>query len=37
MIIGNDRPAVIENIRRAATAADFYAKVEIEDPVLTDA
>ncbi len=37
MIIGKDRPEVIENIRRAATAEDFYAKVEIDDPVLTDA
>lgn len=36
MIIGNDRPAVIENIRTAAEKGDFYAKVELNDPVLTD-
>ena len=36
MIIGNDRPAVIENIRAAAEKGDFYAKVELNDPVLTD-
>lgn len=36
MIIGNDRLAVIENIRAAAEKGDFYAKVELNDPVLTD-
>lgn len=35
MIIGNDREAVIENIRTAAESGDFYKKVEIGDPVLT--
>ncbi len=35
MIIGKNRPAVIENIKAAAESEDFYAKVEIDDPVLT--
>ena len=35
MIIGDNRPAVIENIRTAAESSDFYAKVELNDPVLT--
>lgn len=35
MIIGKNRPAVIENIKNAAERGDFYAKVEIDDPVLT--
>ncbi len=35
MIIGNNRPAVIENIRQAAESGDFYAKVELDDPCLT--
>ena len=29
-----DRAQVIENIARAANAADYYAKVELNDPVL---
>ena len=36
MILGNDREAVIENIRYAAESRDFYAKVELSDPVLSD-
>ncbi len=35
MILGNDRQAVIENIRAAAENGDFYAKVELNDPTLT--
>ncbi len=35
MIMGQNRDAVIENIRRAAASGDFYAKVETTDPVLT--
>ncbi len=35
MIIGKHREAVIDNIRKAAEAGEFYAKVEIDDPVLT--
>ena len=37
MIIGGDRAPVIENIRAAAEAGDFCRKVEINDPVLSDA
>lgn len=37
MIIGENRTAVIENIKNAAESGDFYAKVELNDPVLTDA
>lgn len=37
MILGQDREAVIENIRGAAESGDFYAKVELHDPVLTEA
>ena len=37
MLIGGDRLPVIENIREAAEAGDFYRKVELNDPVLTDA
>lgn len=37
MIIGSDRDAVIENIRRSAECGDFFAKVETGDPVLTRA
>lgn len=37
MIIGENRPAVIQNIRTAADRSDFYAKVEMNDPILTDA
>jgi len=37
MILGNDREAVIENIRRAAEKGDFHSKVETGDPALTDA
>lgn len=36
MLIGNDRDKVVENIKRAAESGDFYAKVEIGDPDLTD-
>ncbi len=35
MIIGDNRAAVIENIRRSAESGDFFAKVETNDPVLT--
>ncbi len=35
MIIGKNRLAVIENIKKSAECGDFYAKVEIDDPVLT--
>ncbi len=34
MIIGDNRAAVIENIKRSAESGDFYAKVETNDPVL---
>ncbi len=37
MIIGENRPAVIENIRAAAESGDFHKKVELNDPVLTAA
>lgn len=37
MIIGSDRNAVIENIRRSAENGDFFAKVETGDPILTTA
>lgn len=37
MIIGSDRDAVIENIRRSAECGDFFAKVETGDPMLTRA
>ena len=36
MIIGENRTAVIDNIRTAAESSDFYAKVELNDPILTD-
>ena len=36
MIIGDNREAVIENIKRSAENQDFYAKVELNDPVLTE-
>ena len=35
MIIGKDREAVIENIRRASSTGDFNCKVENNDPVLS--
>lgn len=35
MIIGNDRKAVIENIKRFAESGEFHNKVELNDPVLT--
>lgn len=35
MILGANRPAVIENIRSATQRRDFYAKVELDDPVLS--
>ncbi|MBQ9133172.1 MAG: 1-acyl-sn-glycerol-3-phosphate acyltransferase [Clostridia bacterium] len=37
MIIGENREAVIANIRTAAENGDFHVKVEIGDPVLSDA
>lgn len=36
MIIGNDREAVIENIKNAVESEAFYRKVELDDPILTD-
>lgn len=36
MIIGENRTAVIQNIKAAAQAGDFHRKVEVNDPVLTD-
>lgn len=35
MIIGKNRLEVIKNIKKSAECRDFYAKVEIDDPVLT--
>lgn len=35
MIIGDKRKEVVENIKTAIEKEDFYAKVEINDPVLT--
>ncbi|MBE6912350.1 MAG: 1-acyl-sn-glycerol-3-phosphate acyltransferase [Ruminococcaceae bacterium] len=35
MIIGDKRKEVIENIKTAIAKEDFYAKVEVNDPVLT--
>lgn len=35
MIIGEHKDQVIRNIARAAETGDFYAKVEVDDPVLT--
>lgn len=35
MILGDNRPAVIANIRNAAQTGDFYKKVELGDPQLT--
>ncbi len=35
MMIGDEREKVIGNIRQAAEHGDFYAKVELGDPVLT--
>lgn len=35
MIIGENRTAVIENIRTNAQNGDFYKKVELNDPVIT--
>ncbi len=37
MIIGENRIAVIDNIKRAAESGDFYAKVELSDPTLSSA
>lgn len=37
MILGKNRDVVIENIRTAAEAGNFHAKVEPDDPVLTSA
>lgn len=37
MIIGDNRDAVIQNIKNAAERGEFYSKVEINDPVLTPA
>ncbi len=36
MIIGENREAVIANIRSAVASGDFHSKVEIGDPVLSD-
>ena len=36
MIIGNNRKAVIENIKKFAESGQFQNKVELDDPVLTD-
>lgn len=36
MIIGKNKQAVIHNIRKAAEDGDFYRKVEVDDPELTD-
>ena len=35
MILGDNRRAVIENIKKSAESGDFYNKVELNDPVLT--
>ena len=35
MIIGDNRKAVIENIKKFAESGDFHSKVEINDPVLS--
>lgn len=35
MIIGQNREKVIENIKNAVACGDFYAKTELDDPVLT--
>ncbi len=35
MIIGNNRKAVIENIKLCAESGEFHNKVELNDPVLT--
>ena len=37
MIIGDNRRAVIENIRKYAESGEYHHKVEINDPVLTSA
>ena len=37
MIIGDNRSAVIENIKKFAESGEFHNKVEISDPVLTAA
>ncbi len=37
MIIGGERSAVIQNIRSSAEQGQFYAKVELNDPVLSAA
>ncbi len=37
MIIGKNRKAVIENIKTFAESGQFHNKVEIDDPVLSDA
>ena len=36
MILGENREAVIENIKSAAQTGDFYRKVELNDPVISD-
>ena len=36
MIIEENRPAVIENIKSAAEKGDFYKKVELNDPVISE-
>jgi 1-acyl-sn-glycerol-3-phosphate acyltransferase len=37
MILGQKREQVITNIRRAAESGSFYSKVEVDDPVLSEA
>ena len=35
MILGNDRPAVVEHIRQLVSDNELNAKAELDDPVLT--
>lgn len=35
MIIGSNRRAVIENIKKCAESSQFHSKVELDDPILT--
>lgn len=37
MILGQKREQVITNIRRAAESGSFYRKVEVDDPILSEA
>ena len=36
MIIGDKREMVVENIKKAVEDGDFYRKVEVSDPIVTD-